>query len=466
MLDRFVDGAVERISPESPVPILLAGKTLTSAGGASNVARNISSLGARCAVVGLVGNDEVGRELRDLLDGDPKITSGLIVDESRSTTEKIRFVSQGQHLLRVDREVKSVPDARTEAALIEEIDHHVQTCDVIILSDYAKGSLTAAMSRHAIDKGRARRIPIVVDPKCADFSRYARATVITPNVKEARDATGIQVVTDDDAVAAGRAACLAGSADAVLITRAEKGMTLVPNGGVPFHCRGSVREVYDVVGAGDSVVAVLALSLATGASLELATTLANVAGGLVVGRRGSATINRQELLRTAIASTNPALPVREMTTKVMSPDELLKLRTTWRHAGLRVGFTNGCFDLLHPGHINLISFAKSHCDRLIVAVNSDTSVRRLKGPGRPVNQSDDRVAVLAALQAVDALTVFEEDSPLALIQAFMPDVLVKGSDYDITEVEGADHVTNHGGQVLLCPLLLGQSTTLLINRIA
>ena len=461
MLDRFVDGTVERISPESPVPVLLTGKTVTSAGGASNVARNITSLGATCTVIGLVGNDPAGRELRQILNDTTRMTCVLVVCAESCTPEKIRFVSQGQHLLRVDRETVVAPDKRVEDALKNEISRHLDACDVIILSDYAKGTLSPAVIFHAIEQGRQRGLPIVVDPKCPDFSRYARATLITPNVKEIQNATGIQVLTDEDAIAAGEAGCRAANADAVLITRAEKGMTLVPSKGTPFHCRTSAREVYDVVGAGDTVVAVLSLALAAKTSMTLATTLANVAGGLVVSRRGASTIGRSELLQHALASSKT-----EQRCKVMSRTELVKLCDTWRSAGLKIGFTNGCFDILHPGHINLVTFAKSHCDRLVLAVNSDASVRRLKGSGRPVNHVDDRVAVLEALQAIDALTVFEEDTPLSLIQELMPDVLVKGSDYTETEVVGADLVRRHGGDVLLCPLVAGKSTTTLIKRIA
>ena len=464
MLDRFVDGSVERISPESPVPVLLTGKTVTSAGGASNVARNITSLGATCTVIGVVGDDSAGRELRQILDDTVGMTCALVVCAEACTPEKTRFVSQGQHLLRVDRETTLASDERVDDALKNEISRHLDACDVIILSDYAKGTLSPAVIRFAIDEGRMRDLPIVVDPKSPDFSRYARATVITPNVKEIKNATGIQVLVDEDAIAAGKAGCRAANADAVLITRAEKGMTLVPKKGTPFHCRTSAREVYDVVGAGDTVVAVVGLALAAKTSITMATKLANVAGGLVVGRRGASTIGRSELLQHALASSKSESEQERC--KVMSRQELVKLCNTWRDAGLRVGFANGCFDILHPGHINLVTFAKSHCDRLVLAVNSDASVCRLKGSGRPVNHVDDRVAVLEALQATDALTVFEEDTPLNLIQELMPDVLVKGGDYTESEVVGADLVKRRGGVVLLCPLVPGKSTTTLIKRIA
>jgi D-beta-D-heptose 7-phosphate kinase/D-beta-D-heptose 1-phosphate adenosyltransferase len=464
MLDRFVDGSVERISPESPIPVLVIEKTVTSAGGASNVARNITSLGATCIVIGRVGDDIAGRELRKILDDTTHMTCALVVCAEACTPEKIRFVSQGQHLLRVDRETTVASDERVDDALKNEISRHLDACDVIILSDYAKGTLSPTVIHYAIDQGRLRGLPIVVDPKCPDFSRYAGATVITPNVNEIKNATGIQVVTDEDAIAAGEAGCRVANADAVLITRAEKGMTLVPTKGTPFHCRTSAREVYDVVGAGDTVVAVLGLALAAKTSMTLATMLANVAGGLVVGRRGASTVGRSELLQHALAPLKSES--EQQRCKVMSRKELVKLCIMWRDAGLKVGFTNGCFDILHPGHINLVTFAKSHCDRLVLAVNSDASARRLKGSGRPVNHVDDRVAVLEALQAIDALTVFEEDTPLNLIQELMPDMLVKGSDYTESEVVGADLVRRRGGDVLLCPLVPGKSTTTLIKRIA
>ena len=464
MLDRFVEGSVERISPESPVPVLLTVKTINSPGGASNVARNITALGASCVVIGRIGDDAAGQELGQILDKTDGMTSALVVAAEATTPEKVRFVSQGQQLLRVDHESTAASHRQTEEALKREIGRHLHTCDIIVLSDYAKGTLSSDVIRFAIDQGRRRGLPIVVDPKSPDFARYSGATIITPNVSEITNATGIHICSDEDTVSAGQAACRAANAEAILITRAEKGMTLVPKCGAPVHYRTSAREVFDVVGAGDTVVAVLSLALAAKTSMELAITLANVAGGVVVGKRGASTLSRSELLQQAIAL--PTSESEQPHGKVSSREELVRLCNIWRDAGLKVGFTNGCFDIIHPGHINLVTFAKARCDRLVLAVNSDASVRRLKGSGRPVNHAEDQVAVLEALHAIDALTVFDEDTPLELIRELMPDVLVKGSDYKDSEVVGADLVKARGGQVLLCPLVPGKSTTTVIKRIA
>jgi D-beta-D-heptose 7-phosphate kinase/D-beta-D-heptose 1-phosphate adenosyltransferase len=462
MLDRFVSGQVKRISPESPVPILSISGTQNFPGGAANVARNVVSLGGRCTLVSVVGEDAVARELRDSLMKFDGIRCEFLAVVDRPTTEKIRFVSLGQHMLRADAEVTLPIGESTVRRLMDVIATHASEHDVMVLSDYAKGVLTDDVVRSCIALARTHRIPVVVDPKSVDLRRYAGATVITPNSKEALDMTGIDPM-DDDPVAAAAGASILGGADvqAVLLTRAQRGMTLVAVGRPAVHIEASAREVFDVVGAGDTVVATL--SLALGAKLELtdAARLANFAAGLVVGKRGTSTVTQTELADEVLRLSRGSL--QGLRTKIMSREGAVELTRTWRRNGFTVGFTNGCFDILHVGHLALLAFSRQNCGRLIVAVNSDASVTRLKEPGRPINSEGDRAMVLAALSVVDAVVVFDEDTPRALIEELNPDVLVKGADYTIDNIVGAAHVISQGGRVLTCELVPGKSTSRVVS---
>lgn len=462
MLDRFVSGQVKRISPESPVPVLSVSGSKSFPGGAANVARNIASLGGTCTLVSVVGQDTVGRELRETIDRVSGVRCEFAVSPDRPTSEKTRFVAHGQHMLRADAEVSAAIAEPTAKAIIELIGELAATHDVMVLSDYAKGLLTDEVIRASIEIAKANQLPIVVDPKSANLKRYAGATVITPNSKEAQDAVGIDP-TEDDAQAekAGFSIWQNANVEAVLITRAHRGMTLFSPGRPAEHIQASAREVFDVVGAGDTVIATL--SLALGAKLELseAARLANFAAGLVVGKRGTATVTQTELADELFRASSGSL--RALQDKIMSREDAVELAHTWRRNGFKVGFTNGCFDILHVGHLHVLGFSKQNCGKLIVAVNSDASVKRLKDAGRPINSENDRATVLAALSAVDAVVIFDEDTPLDLIKRLNPDVLVKGADYTIANIVGADHVTSYGGRVLLCELIPGKSTTNTVN---
>jgi D-beta-D-heptose 7-phosphate kinase/D-beta-D-heptose 1-phosphate adenosyltransferase len=452
MLDRFVSGHVKRISPESPVPILSISGTRSFPGGAANVARNVASLGGLCTLVGVVGQDAIARELKGTLQDIPGLRCEFCVSPDRPTTEKIRFVAQGQHMLRADAEV---------TALVGRLaaDH-----DVLVLSDYAKGLLTDEVVLACIGIAKRHGLPVVVDPKSVDLHRYAGATVITPNAKEVLDATGLDP-TDDNAraEAAGRTVLASAGVAAVLLTRAHRGMTLVQNGAPAQHIEASAREVFDVVGAGDTVIATLSLALGAGIDLPEAARYANFAAGVVVGKRGTATVTQTELADEVLRLSRGSL--QALQDKIVSREGALELADIWRRNGLKVGFTNGCFDLLHVGHLAILAFARHHSGRLLVAVNSDASVRRLKEPGRPINSEIDRAMVLAALSAVDAVVVFDEDTPLSLIEELRPDVLVKGADYSIENIVGAQHVLAHGGKVLTCDLVPGRSTTRVVNAL-
>jgi D-beta-D-heptose 7-phosphate kinase/D-beta-D-heptose 1-phosphate adenosyltransferase len=462
MLDRFISGQVKRISPESPIPVLSISGSKSFPGGAANVARNIASLGGFCTLVSVVGEDAAASELRAIMAQLESVRCEFCVSADRPTSEKIRFVAQGQHMLRADAEVTEPISRKVAQELLDSISALAPQHDVMVLSDYAKGLLTDDVVHSCIEIAKRHRLPIVVDPKSVDLHRYAGATVITPNSKEVMDATGIDP-TDDDALAetAGASILEAAAVEAVLLTRAHRGMTLIGSGRPAVHIEASAREVFDVVGAGDTVIATL--SLALGAKLDLAESaqLANFAAGVVVGKRGTATVTQTELADEVMRLSRGSL--KALQNKIMSRQDAAELARTWRKNGFKLGFTNGCFDILHVGHLAILSFSRQNSGRLIVAVNSDASVKRLKEPGRPINSETDRAMVLAALSVVDAVVVFDEDTPLALIEELNPDVLVKGADYTVDTIVGARHVLSYGGKVLTCELVPGKSTTRMVN---
>ncbi len=457
MLDRFIYGAVDRISPEAPVPVIAVEKETAMLGGAGNVARNVAALGAKAVLIGLVGQDDAGAALRGMIDAEPGLEAELVVDPARRTTEKVRYISGSHQMLRVDREDRGAGDAAT---LLAAFTAHLASADVVVLSDYAKGVLTAEVVRGAIDAARAAGKPVIVDPKSRDFPRYDGATLIKPNRKEAAEATGITENSDEASEDAGAAIlAMAPGLDAALITRGGAGMTLSVRGQPPLHLPATAIEVFDVSGAGDTVAATLALSVAAGAGLADAAHLANLAGGLVVAKLGTDVVTAAELTARAVSAQGEPGEI-----KIADREEAKAIVEGWRARGLKVGFTNGCFDLLHPGHVSLLSQAKAACDRLIVGLNTDASVSKLKGPTRPVQKEQGRATVLASLSSVDLVVLFGEDTPLDLIKAFHPDVLVKGADYTVETVVGSDIVLGYGGQVVLAQLKQGQSTTNLIAR--
>ena len=461
MLDEFIYGEVSRISPEAPTPVIAVKRAELMIGGAGNVARNLVALGTRCIFVGAVGDDEAGNELTKALGNHPLIEFHLVVDGSRQTTRKVRFVSEhhSTHLLRADWETASAVDTRSEDALIGHVIKAIARAGAVVLSDYAKGALTPRVIRAVIDAANDRGKPIVVDPKGRDYSIYRGATVITPNRQELADVTRSLARTDDEITEAAVKLCEALAARAVLVTRSEAGMTLVHNG-TAVHVPAYPVRVRDVSGAGDSVVAVLSAMLAMGADFESAMRAANAAGAVVVGKRGTATASVAEL-RSRILPSATLAPKEKIVFDWAVLDEHL---AEWRKQGLRVGFTNGCFDLLHPGHVKLLAGARAACDRLVVGLNGDDSVTRLKGPGRPVQPVQARAEVLAALEAVDLVAIFDEDTPEKLISRVRPTVLVKGSDYTREEVVGREIVEALGGEIILIDIVPGHSTTSMVER--
>jgi len=430
-------------------------------GGAGNVARNLVSLGTRCIFVGVVGDDEAGRALAEALETHPNIEFDLAVDRKRQTTRKVRFVSEhfSTHLLRADWEMAAPIDKESEDELIGHVLKAMPQVGAVVLSDYAKGALTPRVVRDVIAAANAQGKPVVVDPKGRDYSIYRGATLITPNRQELADATHSAARSDAEIAAAADGLREELDADAVLVTRSEDGMTLVTAGGA-VHVPAYAVRVRDVSGAGDTVVAVLAAMLAMDADYESAMRAANAAAAVVVGKRGTATVSAAEL-RSRILPAASLAPEEKIVFDWSQLDEHLE---AWRKQGLRIGFTNGCFDLLHPGHIKLLAGARAACDRLVVGLNGDASVTRLKGQGRPVQPVEARAELLAALEAVDLVVVFDEDTPEKLIARVKPTVLVKGADYKREEVVGREIVEGLGGEVILIELKPGHSTSAMVER--
>lgn len=461
MLDRYVYGDVERISPEAPIPVFQIKRENAMPGGAGNVARNIAALGATTRLIGVAGEDAAGGELRDLLAAEPRVAPAILIDEQRKTTIKTRYVAVRQQMLRADFESDAPVSDRVRTAMIGLVRQELPDSGVLVLSDYGKGVLSPETLRAVIPAARGYARPVIVDPKGTDFSRYKGASLVTPNQRELAAATGMPVDSDSAVVAAARRVADSCGIDNVLVTRSEAGMTLVLGRGEAVHIKAAAREVFDVSGAGDTVVAVVAAACAAGVPWAEAARLANAAAGVVVGKLGTAVARADELIA--------ALHTQDLMTgedKIMPAASALDRVASWRAMGLKIGFTNGCFDLLHPGHVSLLGQARATCDRLVVGLNSDASVADLKGEGRPIQSEAARAQVLASLKAVDLVVIFSGDTPLALIEAIRPDVLVKGADYRRDQVVGAEIVESYGGRVLLAEILPGHSTTATLARLA
>jgi D-beta-D-heptose 7-phosphate kinase / D-beta-D-heptose 1-phosphate adenosyltransferase len=460
MLDRYVAGEVSRISPEAPIPVLRVTGSRTALGGAANVAHNVAALGACGILVGVIGTDEAGGEIERLVrEAGDKIDARLIAVSGRPTTVKTRFIRGSHQLLRVDDETADPLDAGTATELAHRFAKALTDCDIVVLSDYAKGVLCDLVLRSVINlAGDARRV-VIADPKRTSFEAYRNVTILTPNALEASLATGVDARDDSGAEKAAQLVLEVVSCKAVLVTRSENGLTLVRRGMPGLHLPARVQQVSDVSGAGDTFVATLATALASQPDLVTAARLANIAAGISVSRPGTAVVSgrdlEKELRRRTLIATDE---------KVMTREAALRQIAEWRRQGLSIGFTNGCFDLIHPGHIHLLAQARAACDRLVIGLNTDASVRRLKGPERPIQRESARATVLSSLASVDLVVLFAEDTPLSLIKAIRPDVLVKGADYRPDQVVGADLVRRNGGKVLLVDLLAGEGTTATIER--
>jgi D-beta-D-heptose 7-phosphate kinase/D-beta-D-heptose 1-phosphate adenosyltransferase len=460
MLDHYVYGQVERVSPEAPIPVLWIEREMKTLGGAGNVLRNLRALGAAASFISVVGNDEAGREIGRLVEAQDGAEAHVLVQPQRTTTVKTRYIAGNQQLLRADRESAIPLDPYIREDMLRLARELVADHSVVVISDYAKGVLTEGVALEIIRAAREAGARVIVDPKGGDHIRYRGADLIKPNRRELAHATGMPVETDDEIVAASRALIERCGFNAVLASLGAEGSLLIAANGAAHIQRAEVREVFDVSGAGDTVVATVAAALAVGVALTDAARLGNFAAGIVVGKIGTAVVYASEL--TAALNGRD----RHDADKVVPRSHALDLVARWRRRGLKVGFTNGCFDLLHPGHVALLGQAKAGCDRLVVGLNSDASTARLKGPRRPIQSETERAAVLASLAAVDLIVMFEEDTPMELIRDIRPQLLVKGDDYRLDEVVGADFVKHAGGEVLLVKVVPGYSTTATIARLA
>ncbi|MBB37132.1 MAG: D-glycero-beta-D-manno-heptose 1-phosphate adenylyltransferase [Hirschia sp.] len=460
MLDRYIYGDVKRISPEAPIPILRKGDEREMLGAVGNVARNVVSLGGKVTLLSVVGDDEIGRRLADLIAEEEGIEGDLIPMRDRRTTLKTRFVANGQQLLRVDVEDSHSISAHDEEDLIRAIEEETARCDAVLVSDYAKGTVTSNVLAAVVKAAARHGKPVVADPKGLDFERYGAVDLLKPNAAELSAALNMPTDTDEDIEKALNAASERYPAKAVLVTRSSKGLSYLKEDGKIVHLRSKPLEVYDVSGAGDTSLAALGLGVAGGVDMHGVCELALAASSVAVTKVGTAAVFSEEV-KTFVRGRRSRLDAPD---KVMNLEEALLQIATWKDAGRRIGFTNGCFDILHAGHISLLRDARRRCDRLVVGLNSNESVRRLKGAERPVNSGEDRARVLSALEAVDLVVEFEDDTPHDLIMALRPDLLVKGGDYTIDTIVGAQEVIGWGGDVHIAGLLDGRSTTGILAR--
>jgi D-beta-D-heptose 7-phosphate kinase/D-beta-D-heptose 1-phosphate adenosyltransferase len=459
MLDHFVYGQVERVSPEAPIPVLRVERETRMLGGAGNVVRNLDALGAQACLISVLGKDAAGHQLNQLVAASGNVEAHLLVEKGRQTTVKTRYIAAAQQMLRADRESVAPIGTYVRQDLLRLVEQALGERQVVIVSDYAKGVLSNGIAASIIAAARIAGRPVVVDPKGTDYAPYRGASVLKPNRRELALATGLPVATEAEVVVAARRLIQTYDFGAVLVSLSQDGMMLVEASGAVHTLPAAAREVFDVSGAGDTAIATLAAALSARIALTDAALLANLAAGIVVGKIGTAVTYAAELNDALIQADHVH------SGKVQPLSQALERIERWRHRGLKIGFTNGCFDLLHPGHVSLLTEARAQCDRLIVGLNSDASVSRLKGPSRPVNDEAARAAVLASLASVDLVVIFPEDTPLALLEAIRPDVLVKGADYTLEQVVGADLVKTYGGTVVLAELMPGHSTTATIRKI-
>lgn len=459
MLDRFVYGEVSRVSPEAPIPVCRVREENSMLGGAGNVVRNLAALGADAIFITVIGDDDAGTEIEALVSTQNGIDPAIFRQPNRRTTVKTRYVADGQQLLRADHETdEEIPDDIAKS-VIEGVAARLPGAGAVLLSDYGKGVLSISVTDAVIDMARDAGKPVVVDPKGFDYSRYRGASLLTPNRRELSEASAMRTEGDTGIIAAARHITESCGVDAILATRGPEGMTLVEADGGHYHLAANALEVYDVSGAGDTVAAAMSAALAVGMTLLDAARIANIAAGIVVAKTGTAVASLDE-----IAAWFAGQARSDAGTISVGLEEALSRVASWRKQGDLIGFTNGCFDLIHPGHISLLRQARAQCDRLIVGLNSDHSTSRLKGPDRPIQPEAARATVLGAFETVDLVVIFDEDTPVNLIEAIRPDVLTKGADYSLDQVVGGDIVQGYGGRVVLAELTPGESTTGTISR--
>ena len=459
MLDEYLWGKAERISPEAPVQVVEVQREELRLGGAGNVVNNLVALGCCVAACSVIGDDENGQLLLENFAAQGVDIAGVFVDPSRRTSKKTRVLASNQQIVRIDRETRDAVAAGSESRLVEFIGRVAPSCDVILVSDYLKGVLTAEVLAAIFAAGQSAGIPVVVDPKGSDYVKYRGATVLTPNRREAEAATGIAICDGESLGRAAKDLLERVELAALLITRSEQGMSIFQADGAAEHIPTVAREVFDVTGAGDTVLAMLGLALASGHGVVESARLANAAAGIAVGKVGTSTVTPEEVI-AEVGRSHP-----DSDAKIKNLDVLCRVVAGARERRKRIVFTNGCFDLIHVGHVKYLQKARSFGDLLILGLNSDASVRRLKGEKRPLIGEAERAHLLAALDCVDYVVIFDEDTPLNLIEAIRPDVLVKGGDYTREGVVGHDLVESYGGKVELVQFVDNRSTSGIIEKI-
>lgn len=457
MLDRYLMGEVNRISPEAPVPVVLIKSQQERAGGASNVAANLALLGIKTHILGCIGQDTEGKTLTHLMQGSGIVTDGMICSPHRPTIAKTRILGGHQQMLRLDQESNAILNSEETQLVLQAFNTELALKPaIVILSDYAKGLLSETVCQQIIQACNQAHIPVLVDPKGRDYSKYIGATALTPNKKETAEACNT-TTADPDLIQKASALKQCLNLKFLAVTRGDEGITLLDND--THHLNATAKQVFDVSGAGDTVIATLAAGLMHGLSPLNSLDLANTAAGVVVGKVGTVPISKIELVQ-ALANQQS----NEQAHKVCDLPELMAKVELWKQAQQKIVFTNGCFDLLHAGHVTYLEAAKKRGDKLILGLNTDRSVSALKGPTRPVVNEHDRARVLAALESVDAVILFDEDTPLNLINAIQPNVIAKGSDYTAEQVVGGKEVESWGGEIALIDLVAGRSTSNLIKK--
>lgn len=459
MIDEYLWGRAERISPEAPVPVVDVQRQDLRLGGAGNVLHNLHALGVQTGILGLVGDDDRAAQMHSLLEQTGTDASGLIMDAGRRTAVKTRLMADNQQMVRIDRETRQPIGQQMQRQALEFIDGRLDEYDVLILSDYGKGLLVPELCHALIERAAERGIPLFVDPKGTDYRKYRGATSITPNRRETAEATGIDPGTAQGLARAGRALLEDYTLAFGCITRSEEGISLFFRDGRMETVPTIGRDVFDVTGAGDTVISVLATAYACGLDPVDCARLANAAAGVVVAKVGTSIATPEEIMQ------NLNWERRAATRKIREPQALAQVLEARRAAGERIAFTNGCFDLLHVGHISYLQQARQQGDTLVLGLNSDDSIRRLKGPNRPIIGQEERAHVLAALECIDYVVIFDEDTPEQLIGQLRPDLLIKGGDYRPEQVVGRELVESWNGSVVILPFLEGNSTSGIIERV-
>ena len=462
ILDHFVKGETTRISPEGPIPILKITKEDFHLGGAGNVVRNLSSLGVKTDFFSIIGNDVYGKKIRKLLNVQKDVKYQLFTQAGKKTPLKTRFISSNQQLLRTDKETIEEVSGGVQSKMLNKIKRALKECSAVIISDYGKGCLSDRILRNIIKYANRKDIPVIVDPKGLDYQKYKGSYAVTPNLNELNQATKMPVKNQKEIITASKSLLSKYQFNFLVVTRSSDGMSIIQRSPKTLitHLAAETREVYDVSGAGDTVVAVLAVLVGAGFGITEAAKISNIAAGIVVEKAQTGIAHPHEILsrlqgKSIIFSNKKVMSLLTVKEKVYS----------WKQDGLKVGFTNGCFDLIHPGHISLIERAKKECDKLIVAINNDYSVKLLKGKHRPVQSDRSRASVLSALQSVDAVVIFSEKTPIKLIKSIKSYLLIKGSDYKVNQIVGGNFVTNSGGRVKIIKLLPGFSSSKTISRL-